>query len=339
MFKDPATKDRIDALQALELTALDRPELKGVGFDFEEAANTIKDMVSFLAENSRESEHIVISRKAENYLREVSENLNTRIIPSIFNFIVKDNPNASNEYQSITDNLHNVEATFIETTEPLLTKIQLNKISTTSSSEEIESIRKIKKESEEILSSLKKEKESAEKIVKTARDASGIKASEISSSIFLEQAGEHSDLADKWFKWVVGLFGVLFLVFILVFNGWWPFGKFSVDKVKGDNFLLVHAVIFKLLILSSVYFVLHQAIKNYKINKHLYVVNKHKHNALSVYPTILNAGDDAETRTSIASQAAKSIFEQIPTGYLEGDDDPRPVNPTSVITKIIDRKS
>jgi len=50
------------------------------------------------------------------------------------------------------------------------------------------------------------------------------------------------------------------------------------------------------------------------------------------------ATNDQEQSNTIVTQAAKAIFEPGTTGYLDGEDNPNPVNLTEIINKVIDKR-
>ncbi len=335
MFNNPATKDILASLYAINIDQLRRPELTGVGFDFQDVADKISDIANVYKKIDDSQEKITLTTEEENNIQSNINGLISNVINPVISFSVKDNSNASQQYQDIINNLNNLHNAFIALTRPLTTVIDISNLTPGQLKSEINAFSDFRNSAEKILKELNEKKESAETII---RKASGIGATSSSGDIFSTQAKEHQDLAKNWFRASIASFAVLFLAFIFIFNSWPPFENFNIAQIK-DNVTLIHALVFKLLILSSIYFILHQCVKSYKINKHLYVINKHKHNALSVYPQILTAGEDPETRSAIASQAAKSIFEQVPTGYLDYDDDPRPVNPTAIVNKIIERKA
>lgn len=334
MFKNEAARNAIEAILALNIDELKRPELEGINRDFANVTKKISEIISGYRTILENEDKLRITTVEENSMIQNITGIIDNVVQPIKAFSVDDNPNSSVQYNDILTNAETQYDNFLTLSRLLLAEINLQNFLPEEYKEKLSELKNIKKSTDKILKDFEEQKIASEKIIRTA---SGIEATSSSSSIFFTQSEEHRELADKWFNAVIAAFLILFFVFIAVFYGWGPLSKFNVNNAT-DYRLLINAIVFKVIILSSLYFVLHQTIKNYKINKHLYVINKHKHNALSVYPKFVLAGDDTETRAMIASQAAKSIFEQMPTGYLEGDDDPRPINPTSIINKIIDKK-
>lgn len=337
MFTQETTREALDALYSADLSQIWHAEFAAVGFDFEEIAVEVKNIIDDIKKIDEHQDNILMTNHSEDTLKNIANSLISQVIQPAINFIVKDNPNSTQQYEDIKKALATIKDNFINIANVLLIQIDMQNLTPAKIKLEIEELKNFKKESKKTLDDLNTKKEEAEQIV---RQASGIHASETFSQIFKDQADEHSKFAQNWLNASIGTFCFLILLIIFLFYGWWPFQKFVLDNQEISNpYYSVQAIVFKLLLLSSAYFILHQCVKNYKINRHLYVTNKHRQNALTVYPTISVAGEDVDTRNVVVSQAAKSIFEQMPSGYLDFDDDPRPVNPTAIINKIIDKKT
>lgn len=331
MFKRDETRQSINNLIAEETEGLRRQELLGIGFDFNPTVDLIAGMMADFKNIIQNEASLRISDEAENSLKNLSGRLLSQSIQSIRNFVARDNPNASQQFTNITNEVDSLYNEFTKVAGNLLVEIRLNNLTPGKIKSEFDSFNKFKNEAETLFVDLQRRKQEAEDII---RQASGIKATEASSNIFKGQADEHEESAKNWFIASVVVLVSLFVILIVMFKGWWPF----IEINNTDKFSIVHNSIFRVLILSAAYYLLHLSIKNYKVHRHLYIMNKHRHNSLEVYPKMLTAGEDAETRNLIVSQAAKSIFEQSTSGYLSFDDDPRPINPTSVINKFIEKK-
>jgi hypothetical protein len=82
------------------------------------------------------------------------------------------------------------------------------------------------------------------------------------------------------------------------------------------------AIISKLIILVGLYYGLVWSAKNYKSNRHNFVVNTHRQNSLKTFETFVKAaGSDNETKNAILLQATKTIFGYQPSGYVSNEAD------------------
>ncbi|MCX6743036.1 MAG: hypothetical protein NT116_02250 [Candidatus Parcubacteria bacterium] len=195
--------------------------------------------------------------------------------------------------------------------------------------QDVKKIQKIESEAGEI-------KGNIENIVKELRNSLGKEGALISSVDFEKQSNEHKFLAKLWFGGFV--FSIIFTIVMVIIlsSGIIPF----LNLLDENNELghIIQVSLFKIILLSVAYLLIHQSIKNYKINRHLYVLNKHRQLTLSIYPLMLHATNNPEQSNIILGQASKAIFEPGMTGYLEKDDNTNPINLTEVINKIADKK-
>ncbi len=306
MFEQENTRVALDALYNVDLDKLKHQELAGFAeFDFASITEKVKEIIGDIKKIDENQKNIRITVNHENSLRDIANGLNSRVIEPSINFIFLNNANASQQYGEIKSNLENISDNFLDRLNDLLTQIEVQSLTPDKIKLKFETFKNIEKAANKIIDNLNNKKEEAEKII---RQASGIQASEKSSDIFSIQALEHSKSATRWLLASLVTFFILVLLILFLFYGWRPFDKFVINAGTVFNPYYIQAIIFKLLLLSSAYFILHQCVKNYKINRHLYVTNKHRQNALTVYPTISVAGEDPETRSVVVSQAAKQFL-------------------------------
>ena len=94
----------------------------------------------------------------------------------------------------------------------------------------------------------------------------------------------------------------------------------------------VHKVLFKIAVLTTLFYLIAQSVKNFRINKHLEVVNRHRATALRTFRTFVeNAGEKEDVRQAVLIETTKTIFAPVSTGYVEGEDD----GPNSKIIELI----
>lgn len=82
----------------------------------------------------------------------------------------------------------------------------------------------------------------------------------------------------------------------------------AIIKVAGKT--LIFAAFTSLLVLF---------VKNYAASRHNHIVNRHRHNALRTYQTLVEAAADTANADIVLTHAAQCIFADQPTGYSKHD--------------------
>jgi hypothetical protein len=85
--------------------------------------------------------------------------------------------------------------------------------------------------------------------------------------------------------------------------------------------LLIQNSISKILILGALGYAISLCAKNLHANRHNYVMNRHRYNALSTYKLLVESAATEDKKDLILAQAAQCIFEPQETGYIK---DPPP---------------
>lgn len=331
--------ERLTILKDIDFRTLERAEL-GQEFNFKNASIKLEKIYKDLVEAVSNFEILELPNDHIEQIKSIGNNINDYIEKiKAFSMSTGSIEEIRNIHGSINTQIDNIYQNDLKYLRPAIREASLIKIKpeeverqisqATTSSQEIE---KIKQDIKNEANNAKKE---VEKTIKDIQDAIGSGATGISSSAFEKQAGIHETLS-KWWFWAS--FTILILsfttIFILFKTNW-------ITPTIDSNitiYELIHISIFKIVLLSLVYLLVYQSIKNYKINKHLHVLNRHRQLSLTVYPIMIKASSDPAHSSIIAGQAAKSIFEPNTTGYLDGDDNINPINLTEIINKVVEHK-
>jgi hypothetical protein len=329
-------QETIGKLKSIDFSSLERTEELGRDYSFKDAASILKEIYSDFSNVMENSDSLRLPTDTENQIFNIATRL-FKLTEEIKNFVLKGNEgNAPNQHKSIHDQANGLYQENLRTLVPLIERINILKLNPKEVEGQVSKALKSIKEIETIKDEAEKTKSSIDTAIKEVRDALGKEGALISATDFKKQADEHKDLSKKWFYGVIGsLIGTVLLT-ILIFGGFIP--ALSISSTQGDYLKIIQVSMFKLVLLSISYLVLYQSLKNYKVNQHLYVLNKHRQLVLSVYPLMAKATNDQEQSNNIVAQASKAIFEQNVTGYLDSDGNPNPINLTEVVTKIIDKK-
>lgn len=143
---------------------------------------------------------------------------------------------------------------------------------------------------------------------------------------FLKESIDNSSRAKAWLITSISTF-IIFFILLLWFIYCDEYSKTIIkdsainDDIKQYTSVLLGAYYFsKTIILSTILFLLGWFLKNYRSEKHNYVINKHKSMSLTVAISILTKDDFKETeRKIIFNQAMEIIFTHQNSGFTKDD--------------------
>ncbi len=272
---------------------------------------------------------VSVANRLSDYIKQIQEfSMDTGSIEEI-----------KNRHQTIHQQIENLYQEDLKTFRPIIRDGGLVKMKPEEVERQITAAANASKEIEKIKQEIRDEatnaKKEVEKTIKEVQDALGKGGAVISSNEFEEQSKTHAYLAKWWFRASLASIALAIGIVVVLFKTTWIVP--SIDQAT-DPYKIIHAGIFKVVLLSFIYVLVYQSVKNYKINKHLHVLNRHRQLSLTVYPIMVKASNDPAHSNIVASQAAKAIFDQNTTGYLDGDDTINPINLTEIINKIASKK-
>lgn len=162
-------------------------------------------------------------------------------------------------------------------------------------------------------------------VLKSVREAAAQVGVAQHATHFKDQADEHRKDARRWLWTSTGLavLGILSLFALFV----WPFHP---ETTFTNAAQAVYAVASRVLVFSVVYFAILWAAKNFMAQRHNYIVNKHRQNALSTFETFVKAaGDDQDVKNAVLLHAAQSIYGSQASGYIAKESVPTP--PSNIV--------
>ncbi|MFA6521027.1 MAG: hypothetical protein WCT53_01425 [Candidatus Gracilibacteria bacterium] len=330
-----AFQQAMDALKAINFKDLERTEELGRALSFKQPVDLIKTIYDDLVQVFENAELLRLPSNQEQQITSLANNL-LKTAQRIREFTFQGNEaNASNQHKQISSDVESLNQQDLNLLPILIERISLLKLKPSEFQDQIAGAQQSIKEIEKIKNESSKMKEAAERALKDMRDSFGKEGALISVTDFGKQAEEHKSLATKWFWGSVSSIAATAILVILLFIGIFP--SLNLAREGTTYPLIIQIVVFKLVLLSIAYLLVYQSLKNYKINKHLYVLNKHRQLTFSVYPFMTNATNNQEQSNAIVVQAAKAIFEPGTTGYLDGDGNPNPINLTEIINRVVDK--
>lgn len=158
------------------------------------------------------------------------------------------------------------------------------------------------------------------------------------AEIFSNQSKEHSKSVKEGLgkaqMWLIAA-GVMFASLIVLFI-WLD----SIFSIKGATLftpeVLVH-IAGRFLFISLIIFLVSFSFKQFRINMHLYTLNKHRANTLKSFEYLTRAPDklDPSTYNAILMEVAKAIYEAGQTGYISVNDGQADMPSIIDLSKII----
>jgi len=164
-------------------------------------------------------------------------------------------------------------------------------------------IREREREADEILSSMRR----------AAADV-GVSAH---AKHFAEQAQEHRKAARSWLMATILIAVIAIVVAASSFYHYFTAAK-DVSPAQGVQIMAAKLVLF-----SIFYFTLIWSARNYRAQRHNYVVAKHRQNALSTFQTFVEGTSDEATRNAVLLRATEAIFSPSLSGYIPGEPEPQ----------------
>jgi hypothetical protein len=169
------------------------------------------------------------------------------------------------------------------------------------------------------------------------------------AEIFEIQAYEHSRLCKKkgflnyafryrplgkaqW--WM--LYGLVFFI-LLIYASFKINDLFNFSNQTSFNPTVIVMIIGRSLLISSLIFLISFSFKQYRVNMHLYTLNKHRANTLKSFEYLTKSPEriDNNSYNSILMEVAKAIYESGQTGYINNSDSNSEMPSLVDLSKII----
>jgi uncharacterized protein YheU (UPF0270 family) len=163
-------------------------------------------------------------------------------------------------------------------------------------------------DAERFLEEISEKAKKVDTILEAVQSASAQVGTKVYSDIFLKEFGTHNSQSKKWLAWTIALsiFGVIAITALIWLN---PLEDTELASI-------INFASGKLFVISVFYVLIALFIKNYTASKHNAVLNKHRHNALSIFPTLSESALSDHTRDTILRQATEAIFGMQKTGFI-----------------------
>jgi VIT1/CCC1 family predicted Fe2+/Mn2+ transporter len=154
----------------------------------------------------------------------------------------------------------------------------------------------------------------AEQILQGLRGAAGVVGANTLSGYYNRQAEEHGKQARRY------LCGIAVSLAAVIFLGLYSFvvEPPSANSGGDDWQTFGRGVFVRLFVLALAGYVTTFLTRNYRVAKHLQVVNEEKRNALNTYSLFAQAATTAEAQNIVTAELVRAVFGASETGFLGG---------------------
>lgn len=154
-----------------------------------------------------------------------------------------------------------------------------------------------------------KQSKNATKYLADMQEAAGKIAVSNYAKFFGDEAAINLDSSNKWLRGIL-VSSVLTIAFVIL--------SFFFFPIPDDATIakIVHYTSTKLIVLSILYFLIVWCAKNFNSQRHNYIINRHRENALTTFKAFVDAAEeDINVKNAVLLQATWSIFSVQNTGY------------------------
>lgn len=179
----------------------------------------------------------------------------------------------------------------------------------------VEEIKNIKREAEGVLQNVSNTRSQVEKIEKDLKESA-------QAGAVNERAEYFSDEADKhwWYSVYAISVAVIFAVLISVYGLYLVFGYTSIVEASSTiqerpMWIVTRLAITRIALFSLLFFGLVTAARTYRSERHNYVVNRHRYNALMTFEVFVNTTEEQQVKNAVLLRTTESIFSPQQTGF------------------------
>ncbi|MBL9084746.1 MAG: hypothetical protein JNK76_23275 [Planctomycetales bacterium] len=171
-----------------------------------------------------------------------------------------------------------------------------------------------KKDLEDLHNAMQQRKVEADGLLATMKNLAANQGVAHQAQHFEAEATAHDTASVKW------LTCTFFLAICLTC---FAVGSLFLHKVEGltpaTTYETIQLGVSKTMIFATLSFLVLTAARNYISHRHNAVVNRHRHNALLTFNSLVKAAEDKARGDIVLEKAASCIFAPQPTGYSKGD--------------------
>lgn len=170
-------------------------------------------------------------------------------------------------------------------------------------------------------------KEESERVIANVRDMAAKAGVSEQAPYFGQQAENNSSAAQNWLKVTYGT-AIILIVFALL--TWW----LGYEYPPTTPYATVQTSVSKVLIFSTIAYMLFLSSRTFIAYRHNEVVNKHRQNALLTFNALADAASTEQTREVVLTHASQCIYAPQDSGFTKSS---APQSPSliEIVPKVI----
>lgn len=171
-----------------------------------------------------------------------------------------------------------------------------------------------------IIHTMESMEKEAQEILEKVKKASGETGISLHAETFRNASKEFKENARNW-----QYFSISSIILLIISGTLLLF--FSPTSEAGATVL--QNTLNKVIIITGLIYLVTLCLKNFRANKHNYIVNKHRADALTTFEVFISAAnaEDIQTKNAILLKATETIFGYQPSGYLPSNQETADLSP------------
>jgi hypothetical protein len=191
----------------------------------------------------------------------------------------------------------------------------------------------VKEEAEELSKFITNARGEAERALAAVKEQAAEAGVSTHAQIFIGDAKKHDNAAKTWLKATIVMASITFVAAVAALVTAFFYHPESLK-------VTIQYIVAKLLVLSTLSFVVLWCARNYKSQKHNETLNKHRANALMSFRAFVEGTSDDRVKDAILLQAAHAAFSGRPTGFDAAEKELQTINPVvEILGKTLPQSS
>ncbi len=321
----------IEQVQELDAQQVARNETLGSAFELTGAVPMMSKSIDLLRkipaaalQDLGESQRNQIKTSCEQILA---------IFGRLMSFNPADLPNAAQERQSLIDESANIYNSIFSTIYPIVAYLTARLIdpseATRMAQRALADLQQISERGTAIIATVESEASRVLNEVRRTAAESGVSQQAI---YFGDEAAAQNLLSGKWqtyTNWTAMGLGAFALASLALSLYWSPENPYQTAQIA----------LSKVLIFSTIAFMLFLSSRTLMAHRHNEVVNKHRQNALLTFNALVEASGDQQTREVVLTHASACIFAPQETGFSKQTSNPSPSSLLEVLPRAFAQQS
>jgi hypothetical protein len=309
---DPLQKTlaSVEAIQNLDAQQIARTETLGRSFDFTPAVASFRRVIEFFRQVPLK-DIPELPQQQQDALRTYADQT-FAIFQRIMSFDPTATSNAAGERTGLINEADGAYVTVFNNLYPLISYLAARQRDISAVEREARAaVDAAKLQAAELTERMRTAEEETQRVLTEIRKTAAEAGVSQQAHYFADQAAAHAKSAAQWQKYTVNtalaLAGAAALSVVL---GFWVL-------VPGNPYEAVQLTIGKVLIFSTIAYLLFLSSRTLMAHRHNEVVNKHRQNALLTFNALAEAASSEQTREVVLTHASACIFEPQDSGFTK----------------------